>query len=184
MLTAIREFFDKHIGAPGERANERHTIEIATAALLIEVLRVDGEIRPAEREAALGAMRSKFGLGADETAALLKKAKTDSERRITYEPDRRPEVSNLLLLASLCTGEPAAAIADRIADGGSGALKTLVTQALNDTLAPIRQRRELLARDPAVVLDTLRTGNERANEVADSTLREARAAMNMDYGLD
>src|SRR5687767_3440160 len=46
----------------------------------------------------------------DDTAALVKKAKTDSERQITYEPDRRPEVANLLLLTSLCTGEEPASI--------------------------------------------------------------------------
>lgn len=40
---------------------------------------------------------------ADKTARLIRRAKTDSEPQITYEPDRRPEVSNLVLLAALCT---------------------------------------------------------------------------------
>src|SRR5262249_21630863 len=39
---------------------------------------------------------------ADETAALIATARTDSERVITYEPQRRPEVSSLLLIAALC----------------------------------------------------------------------------------
>lgn len=120
---------------------------------------------------------------ADETAALVKKAKTDSDRRITYDPERRPEVANLLLLASLATGEAPTAIADRIGDGGSGTLKKVVTDALNDLLAPIRQQRAALAGDPGVVAATLGRGNDKANAVADQTLREARAAMNMDYGL-
>jgi tryptophanyl-tRNA synthetase len=120
---------------------------------------------------------------ADETAALIKKAKTDSERRITYEPATRPEVANLLLIASLCTGEPPASIADRIGDGGSGTLKKVVTEALNTELEPLRERRRQLERDPHVVTDTLRRGNAHANTVAEATLREARAAMNMDYGL-
>jgi len=121
---------------------------------------------------------------ADETAALVKKAKSDSERLITYDPERRPEVSNLLLLASLCTGEAPESIAARIGDGGSGALKKVLTEVLNTMLAPIRERREMLARDAHVVTDTLRRGTATANHVADATLREARAAMNMDYGLD
>jgi tryptophanyl-tRNA synthetase len=120
---------------------------------------------------------------AEETAALVKKAKTDSERTITYEPERRPEVGNLLFLASLCTGEAPDAIAARIGDGGSGTLKKLVTDALNDVLQPIRRRREEVARDPHVVTDVLRRGIATANDVANATLREARAAMNMDYGL-
>lgn len=121
---------------------------------------------------------------AEETAALIKKAKTDSERRITYEPEKRPEVANLLLIASLCTGEPPAAIADRIGDGGSGALKTLVTDALNAELQPMRSRRKQLESDPGIVVDVLRRGIVKANDVAGRTLAEARAAMNMDYGLE
>ncbi|OFW13469.1 MAG: tryptophan--tRNA ligase [Acidobacteria bacterium RIFCSPLOWO2_12_FULL_67_14] len=122
--------------------------------------------------------------GADETAALVKKAKTDADRQITYDPERRPEVGNLLLLASLCTGEEPAAIAARIGEGGSGALKKVVTDALNDGLAPIRAKRADLARHPDIVRETLRRGIAEANDVADRTLREARAAMNMGYGLD
>jgi tryptophanyl-tRNA synthetase len=120
---------------------------------------------------------------ADETAALVRKAKTDSDRRISYDPQRRPEVSNLLLVASLCTGEPPEAIAERIGDRGSGALKKVVTEALNTALEPIRSRRARLEKDPRVIADTLRGGIATANRVADATLREARAAMNMDYGL-
>lgn len=120
---------------------------------------------------------------ADETAGLIKKAKTDSERVITYEPDRRPEVANLLLLASLCTGTPPETIAAEVGAGGSGALKTLVAEALNETFAPIRARRLQFARQPDLVTAVLRTGNAYARAVADATLREARAAMNMDYGI-
>ena len=121
---------------------------------------------------------------ADETAALVKKAKTDTERNITYDPQQRPEVSNLLLLASLCTGEAPEAIAQRIGDGGSGALKKIVTDALNGTLEPIRARRVELARGGTDVLrDTLKRGNLEANRVADATLQEVREAMRMDYGL-
>ena len=120
---------------------------------------------------------------ADETAALIKKAKTDSERRITFEPDRRPEVANLLLIASLCTGEAPATIAERVGDSGSGGLKKVVTEALNTELASFRTRRADVEGDRALVADTLRRGIAYANDIADATLREARAAMNMDYGL-
>jgi tryptophanyl-tRNA synthetase len=122
---------------------------------------------------------------ADETAALVKKAKSDTDRHITYDPVRRPEVANLLLLASLSTGELPESIAARIGDGGSGSLKKLVTDALNDTLAPLRARRADLTRHaPDVLRNTLSRGIAEANRAADATLREARAAMNMGYGLD
>jgi len=41
---------------------------------------------------------------ADETARLIRGAKTDAERYISYDPERRPEVSNLVLLAALASG--------------------------------------------------------------------------------
>jgi tryptophanyl-tRNA synthetase len=120
----------------------------------------------------------------DQTAQLVKKAKTDAERQISYDPSARPEVANLLFLASLCTGEAPDRIAARIGEGGSGSLKKLVTEALNETLAPIRARRAELEQDAAeVVRHTLSAGIDHANCVGDATLREVRRAMNMDYGL-
>lgn len=120
----------------------------------------------------------------DETARIIKRATTDSERRITYDPEKRPAVSNLLLLISLCSGEAPEVIAERIGDGGAGTLKQQVTTALNDTLAPLRKRRAELAKDaPAVVRHVLGLGIAQANKVANATLTEVRSAMNMSYGL-
>ncbi|HLV66968.1 MAG TPA: tryptophan--tRNA ligase [Polyangiaceae bacterium] len=121
---------------------------------------------------------------ADETAALIRSAKTDADRRITYEPERRPEVSNLVLLISLCTGEKPEAVAERLGDAGGFALKQELTRVLNDTLAPVRARRAELERDAdEVVRRVLRHGIEEANRRANATLAEMRVAMNMDYGL-
>src|SRR5574344_605339 len=77
----------------------------------------------------------------DETAALIKKAKTDGERHISYDPVNRPEVANLLMLISLCTKETPEAIAERIGDGGSGMLKKELTESLNAELRPLRTKR-------------------------------------------
>ena len=121
-----------------------------------------------------------LGASADETARLLKKAKTDTERRITYDPDKRPEVANLLLLASLCSGRPPEEIADEIGDAGSGKLKSYLTEVLNETLAPMRARRLELAQDPERVTRVLRKGIEAARDVAQKTLAEVRQVMNME----
>ena len=118
---------------------------------------------------------------ADETAKKLKGAKTDSDRHITYDPQTRPEVANLLLVASLCECVSPEQIAEEIGDGGGGGLKRRVTDSLNETLAPVRARRQELAADPSVVDAVLRRGNETANEVADATLAEVRDAMGMSY---
>ncbi len=121
-----------------------------------------------------------LGASEDETAKLVKKAKTDSERVITYDPEGRPEVANLLLLASLCCGRTPEQLADEIGEGGSGKLKSVLTESLNEYLRPLRQRRRELEKDPALVGQVLRRGIERARDVAQQTLAEVRRVMNMD----
>lgn len=122
-----------------------------------------------------------LGMNADETAAVIRRTRTDSDRRITFDPVARPGVSGLLSTAALCTGRAPEQIADEIGDGGSGVLKRLTTDAVNEFLAGHRHRRAEFAADPAVVDDVLRQGNARANEIADATLREVREAMGMGY---
>ena len=115
----------------------------------------------------------------DETACLIKKAKTDSERRITYDPQNRPEVSNLLLLSSLSTGRKPEEIAEDIGDGGAGKLKKIVTDSINEYLRPIRARRKELERNMDFVRHVLYSGVSAAREEATKTLDEVREAMNM-----
>ncbi len=115
----------------------------------------------------------------DETAKLIKKAKTDGERRITWDPENRPEVANLLSLISLCTGEAPEAIAERIGEGGGGMLKNTLTEALNEKLRPLREKRAQLEKEPEYIRKVLADGASRAREIAVNTLNEVREAMNM-----
>lgn len=115
----------------------------------------------------------------DETAQLIKKAKTDSIRQITYSPVSRPEVANLVLLISLSTGITPEIIAEQIGEGGSGKLKSMLTESLNEYLRPIRAKRRELEGDRDYVKSILRNGINDARVVAVETLNEVREAMNM-----
>jgi tryptophanyl-tRNA synthetase len=117
----------------------------------------------------------------DETAALLRKARTDADPAITYEPERRPEVANLLNIASGFTGVPPEQLALTLGAGGGSALKALVTEAVNEGLRGHRERRATYAADPAQLREVLRAGNAAAAAVADRTLSEVRQVMSMDY---
>ena len=116
----------------------------------------------------------------DETAKLVKKAKTDGQREITYEPETRPEVANLLRIISLCTGEEPEAIANSIGNGGGGMLKDCLTEALNKELRPLREKRAELEKDPEYIRKVLNRGVEQAREMAQKTLMEVRHVMNME----
>ena len=122
-----------------------------------------------------------LGATAEETAKLIKKSPTDSERRITFDPAGRPQVSALLTTAGLVTGRDPRTIAEEIGDSGAGALKNYLTESVNSFLAPHRERRAELAQDMDYVRDVLRDGNKRASAIAEETLQQVREAMGMVY---
>ena len=117
----------------------------------------------------------------DQTAAVIKGFKTDTDRHITFDPEHRPEVSNLVLITALCAGEEPAAVAERIGSGGASALKQAATEAVNEHLRPIRARRAELAGERGYLAAILRRGTERATAEAEATLALVRQAMGMAY---
>lgn len=122
-----------------------------------------------------------ISMTAEETAKLIRKSKTDSERTITFDPENRPGVSALITTASVMTGRDPEEIADSIGGAGAGALKRYVTEVVDDYMAPIRERRAAFAARPGLVQEILHDGNRRANEIADETLAQVREAMGMVY---
>ena len=117
----------------------------------------------------------------DETAEVIRRAPTDSERHITYDPARRPRVANLLDLLGAVTGHDPRAAAERIGAGGAGQLKVELAEAINETLRPVRARRRDAAADPGQLDRILDDGNRRARDLAADTLRTVHRAMGMTY---
>jgi tryptophanyl-tRNA synthetase len=103
---------------------------------------------------------------------MIRRARTDSNRRITYDPAGRPAVAGLLELLAAVTGEEPNRLADQIGDRGGEELKHTLGGAINELLAPIRRRRAELGDDESYLDDVLDTGNARAREIADKTLTE------------
>jgi tryptophanyl-tRNA synthetase len=116
---------------------------------------------------------------ADETQRMIKTAKTDAERFITYDPDNRPEVANLLRLAALCLDTAPETIAEQIGDGGAKKLKDVTAEALNNYFEPIRRRRAELENDRTYIRQLLTRGIEHTRNIAENTLDDVRKAMNM-----
>ena len=146
---------------------------LGTAAL---VLGLDGQKMSKSRQNAIP-----LGATEEQTAELIRRATTDSERAITYEPERRPEISNLVLLTALCQGRPPEAVAAEIGDGGAAMLKSILTESVNDRFRTIRARRLELLRDPAYLRHVLHEGNARARVVAEETLEKVRELMYTAY---
>ena len=118
---------------------------------------------------------------ADETAAVIRRALTDSERLITYDPLARPAVANLLDLLAAVTGRDPVALADEIGSSGARGLKQALTEAVNELLGPLRERRAGLVADPGYLDGVLDRGNERARQLADTTLATVHDLLGMSY---
>jgi tryptophanyl-tRNA synthetase len=168
-----RRFNERYPGAGGAGVFPEPDALLSDAPLL---LGTDGGKMSKSRGNAI-ALRAT----ADETARLVKGAKTDGQRHISYDPAARPEVSSLVLLAALCLERDPVAVAAEIGDGGAAQLKRVVTDAVNERFATVRARRAELAADPGYARQVLRDGCARARAVAAATLEEVRDAMGMRY---
>jgi uncharacterized tellurite resistance protein B-like protein len=84
MLKTIHDFFEQQVNAPAGRGEDRHSIEVATAALLVETVRLDSGMDDAERATALRAVRTKFGLDAEEAATLIRLAEEQARQATDY----------------------------------------------------------------------------------------------------
>ena len=86
MLQAIKQFFEQHMRRGGGERGQgaHHAVQVATAALLFEVMRTDGELKEAERHAVTAAIKERFELSRDETAELLRLAEAEAGQATDY----------------------------------------------------------------------------------------------------
>lgn len=120
---------------------------------------------------------------ADEIRALVMTMFTDPNRIRRKDPGN-PDICNLFQFHKLFSDEATIARVDhecRTAQIGCVDDKKLLAEIMIEKLRPIRTRREEIDRDPAIVWDVLREGNERARQRAAETMELARKAMKIDF---
>jgi len=86
MLAAIQRFFVNQID-PGHRdvrESDQHRLQVATGALLVEMMRTDVECTEGERAVVLGALRDKFDLTEEETHQLMELAEAEAGDAIDH----------------------------------------------------------------------------------------------------
>lgn len=107
----------------------------------------------------------------------FKRAVTDSDSDVRYDPESKPGVSNLLEILSAATGESPATLAESYSQYGP--LKSDTGSAVNEMLAPIRSRYAELMSDPAELARLISIGDERARSAASATLARVHEAIGL-----
>ena len=102
----------------------------------------------------------------------FKRAVTDSETAVRYDPENKPGVSNLLTIYSAASGKTVAEAEAEFDGQGYGAFKTAVGDSVVELFRPIREESEKLLSDKAYLETLYRQGAERARAVAGRTLRK------------
>ena len=100
----------------------------------------------------------------------FKKAVTDSEACVHFDPENKPGVSNLMQIYSVTTGKSYEAIEQEFAGQGYGSFKTTVGESVVELLRPIREETDRLLADKAYLESVYRAGAEKAAYVANRTL--------------
>ena len=102
----------------------------------------------------------------------IKRAVTDSDGEIRYDPENKPGVSNLLSIIAAMSGQELDAVVGDLQGQGYGALKSRCTEVVLDTLRPIQAEHARLMADKGYLQSILDENAQRANYLAQKTLRK------------
>ncbi|XP_034042893.1 tryptophan--tRNA ligase, mitochondrial [Thalassophryne amazonica] len=102
----------------------------------------------------------------------VQRAVTDFTSEVTFEPEKRPGVSNLVTIHAAMAMISLEDAVHQARGLDTGAYKLLVAEAVIERLTPIRKGIERLRSDPAYLEGVLADGTRRARELASSVLKE------------
>ena len=87
MIDGIRNFFNQVIApgaSGGSGADSQHALHVATAALLLEMMRMDASITAAETESVTRSLQRQFGLEAAQVDTLMALAAEEARLATDY----------------------------------------------------------------------------------------------------
>lgn len=102
----------------------------------------------------------------------FKRAVTDSEAEVRYDPENKPGVSNLLTIYSAVTGTELPAAEREFAGKGYGEFKKAVGEAVVEALRPIREKYDELSNNKDYLESIYRGGADIAQRIADRTVKK------------
>lgn len=88
MIAGLKEFFQQFIesDSPLAKSEGERALQIATATLLLEMMRIDDDVAEAERATVIATLRRQFALDAAEVDALVALAERQARESTGYYP--------------------------------------------------------------------------------------------------
>ena len=100
----------------------------------------------------------------------FKKAVTDSENVVRFDPENKPGISNLMCIYGAITGKTEKEIEEEFAGQGYGAFKTAVGEKVVEKLKPVQEKYKELLENPKYLEEIYTKGAEQARKLASKTL--------------
>jgi tryptophanyl-tRNA synthetase len=107
----------------------------------------------------------------------IRRAVTDSRKRMIYDPDAQPGLAGLAEIISVLTAATPQDVLD--AAGSYGSLKATCADVIIAELEPVRRQHDEYLADGAELERLLAAGATQASAIADATLARARAAIGL-----
>ncbi len=110
----------------------------------------------------------------DTVLRKFKRAVTDSESEVRFDPETKPGVSNLINIYSCVTGRSKEDIEKEFEGKGYGDFKAAVGEVVADELAPLQKRYNELMTEKTYLEERIRENDQKASYAANKTLRKVR----------
>ena len=113
----------------------------------------------------------------EEIEKKIKRCKTDPVRGLVFDDPERPECNNLLGLYMILSGQSKETVAAECRDMGWGQFKPLLAETTIAALKPIQDKYREIRSQPDYLRSVLHQGREKAEAVANETLRQVKEAL-------
>ncbi|WP_342268132.1 tryptophan--tRNA ligase [Candidatus Tisiphia endosymbiont of Empis tessellata] len=113
----------------------------------------------------------------DQIYKKIKKAKTDHLAEISYDPQNRPEISNLINIYCSLSGSNVDTIVNQYQNTGFAKFKDDLADIIITTLTPINTKYAELMKNQDYLVSTLHNGADKARVIATRTLTEIKKLM-------
>lgn len=110
----------------------------------------------------------------DDIVKKFKKAVTDSENQVKFDPENKPGVSNLMQIYGAITNKNKEEIEKEFAGRGYGEFKMTVAEAVVEKLKPIQEKYNEILSNEDYIRKIYTKGDENARKIANVTLQDVK----------